>query len=65
MLYTPGYRAKYKEFLKIDFPRIPYPKNAGQFRALAKIGGELRTLHLMKSTVLDDTTVTFCGVPPS
>ncbi|MDR1592534.1 MAG: hypothetical protein LBS16_06605 [Prevotellaceae bacterium] len=23
-----SYRERYKEFLKIDFPRIPYPENA-------------------------------------
>src|SRR5690606_6710826 len=25
VLHSPTYREKYKEFLKIDFPRIPYP----------------------------------------
>ena len=31
VLHSPSYRAKYKEFLKVDFPRIPYPKNADEF----------------------------------
>ena len=26
VLLSPSYREKYKEFLKIDFPRVPYPK---------------------------------------
>ncbi|MGI6319852.1 MAG: type ISP restriction/modification enzyme [Bacteroidales bacterium] len=26
VLHSPTYREKYKEFLKIDFPRVPYPK---------------------------------------
>lgn len=65
VLHTPSYRTKYKEFLKIDFPRIPYPTNKEQFFALAKIGGELRELHLMKSAVIDETPVTFSGTSPS
>ena len=49
VLHTPEYRERYREFLKVDFPRIPYPTNAAMFRKLAKIGGELRELHLMKT----------------
>ena len=48
VLHSPAYRAKYKEFLKIDFPRIPYPENAEQYHRLAGIGSELRKLHLME-----------------
>ncbi len=28
VLHSPNFRAKYKAFLKIDFPRVLYPKNA-------------------------------------
>ncbi len=31
VLHSPAYRAKFKEFLKVDFPRIPYPKDAAEF----------------------------------
>ena len=48
ILHSPQYRKTYKEFLKIDFPRIPYPKDAKQFRRLAEKGAELRKLHLME-----------------
>jgi len=48
VLHSPTYRERYKEFLKIDFPRVPYPENAEQFRSLAALGGKLRRLHLMK-----------------
>jgi predicted helicase len=48
VLHSPAYRETYKEFLKIDFPRVPYPESAGQFRALAKLGGKLRRLHLLE-----------------
>lgn len=48
VLHTPEYRSKYKEFLKVDFPRIPYPKSAAVFDKLVVFGGELRNAHLLK-----------------
>ncbi|MDR1841777.1 MAG: N-6 DNA methylase [Holophagales bacterium] len=53
VLHSIEYREKYKEFLKIDFPRIPYPTDAHEFRRLAKLGAELRSLHLMEHPALD------------
>ena len=47
VLHSPAYRAKYKEFLKVDFPRIPYPKNADEFEHFCSFGNQLRELHLM------------------
>lgn len=48
VLHTPFYREYYREFLKIDFPRIPYPKNAEEFNRIVSIGEKLRKLHLMQ-----------------
>jgi len=48
VLHSPTYREKYKEFLKIDFPRVPYPENAEQFWELVALGGKLRRLHLLE-----------------
>ena len=48
VLHTPSYREKYKEFLKIDFPRIPYPGNKEEFERVVFIGNKLRKLHLME-----------------
>ena len=48
VLHSPSYRERYKEFLKIDFPRIPYPTDWEKFRDLAEYGEELRQLHLME-----------------
>jgi len=48
ILHSPAYRERYKEFLKIDFPRVPYPENSEKFWALAALGGKLRRLHLME-----------------
>ncbi|OOG72229.1 type ISP restriction/modification enzyme [Algoriphagus sp. A40] len=52
VLHSPTYRETYKEFLKIDFPRVPYPTDAEQFWKLVALGGELRQLHLMESPKL-------------
>ncbi len=49
VLHSPTYRANYKEFLKIDFPRVPYPKDAATFWDLVKLGGQLRAIHLLES----------------
>ena len=48
VLHTPSYREKYREFLKIDFPRIPYPENKEEFGRIVSIGNKLRKLHLME-----------------
>lgn len=49
VLHSPNYREKYKEFLKIDFPRVPYPKDQETFWKLVQLGGELRQIHLLES----------------
>jgi predicted helicase len=41
VLHSPTYREKYKEFLKIDFPRVPYPKDKDIFWQLVKLGGAI------------------------
>lgn len=53
VLHSPAYREKYKEFLKIDFPRVPYPKDKETFWQLVKHGGELRQIHLLESPVVE------------
>ena len=51
VLHSPTYRETYKEFLKIDFPRVPYPTDAAQFWQLVTLGGELRKTHLLESRI--------------
>src|SRR5690606_22370198 len=53
VLHSPTYREKYKEFLKIDFPRVPYPKDADTFWQLVKLGGEIRQIHLLESSTVE------------
>lgn len=59
VLYSNKYRNVFSEFLKTDFPRIPYPKDAEQFHRLAEKGAELRKLHLMENAGSWKTGVTF------
>jgi predicted helicase len=53
VLQSPTYREKYKEFLKIDFPRVPYPKDKDTFWQLVKLGGEIREIHLLESPTVE------------
>ena len=54
VLHSPSYREKYKEFLKIDFPRVPYPKDLSTFQKLTNLGSQLRQLHLLESEVVEN-----------
>ncbi|GIM61106.1 DNA methyltransferase [Capnocytophaga canis] len=58
VLHHPTYRERYKEFLKIDFPKIPYP-NAETFVQMVSLGKQLRELHLLESSCLDNPIVTY------
>lgn len=58
-LHSPKYIEKYIEFLKIDFPRVPYPKEKDNFFKMAKQGSRLRQLHLMKSDGLENFISTY------
>lgn len=53
ILHSPTYREKYKDFLKIDFPKVPYPKDKETFLHLVKLGGDLRQIHLLESPTVD------------
>jgi predicted helicase len=53
VLHSPTYREKYKEFLKIDFPRVPYPKDSETFWQLVRLGGQIRQIHLLESPAVE------------
>lgn len=53
IFYSNIYREKYAEFLKIDFPRVPFTANYKVFQKLANLGNQLVNLHLMRSEQLD------------
>jgi len=59
VLYSPTYRKRYDEFLKIDFPGVPLPSNVEVLKELSNLGKELVDLHLLKAPGLDETEIGF------
>ncbi|GAA6896485.1 DNA methyltransferase [Helicobacter pylori] len=53
LLYSPNYRKRYEEFLKIDYPKILFTKNKDLFRALSLLGIELIGLHVLNQESLN------------
>lgn len=47
VLFHKDYREKYIDFLKNDFPKIPFVESKEKFIALSKLGLELMSVHLM------------------
>ena len=58
ILHSPNYRETYKEFLKTDFPRVPYA-DINNFWQLVELGSELRQLHLLESPALDQLITSY------
>jgi predicted helicase len=52
IVYSNMYRNKYAEFLKTDFPRVPFTKDYKLLGKLAQKGEQLVELHLLKSKKL-------------
>jgi predicted helicase len=61
ILYSNIYRTKYAEFLKIDFPRIPFTRDYKFFSKMSEHGEMLVGLHLLKSPELNSPTAKFHG----
>jgi predicted helicase len=59
VLYSPSYRKKYKELLKKDFPRVPYPEDVKTFKKLVTLGAELRSLHLLEAPKVNQFITTY------
>ncbi|WHN18634.1 DNA methyltransferase [Campylobacter jejuni] len=55
VLFHKVYREKYLDFLKIDFPKIPFVENKKTFKNLSKLGLKLINLHLLKDEKLDSS----------
>lgn len=52
ILHCPAYRTRYQEFLKIDFPRVPFTGNPALWWKLVDLGRQIRALHLLESPAL-------------
>lgn len=61
VLHSPAYRTNFAEFLKIDFPRIPYPISPQVFAHVSDKGEQLRRLHLMEAPAIGDTPYPYQG----
>jgi predicted helicase len=48
VLHAHAYRTRYAEFLRIDFPRIPFPESADDFEKLSLLGWALVQAHLLR-----------------
>ncbi|GAA9427141.1 DNA methyltransferase [Helicobacter pylori] len=53
LLYSPNYRKRYEEFLKIDYPKILFTENKDLFRTLSLLGIELIGLHVLNQESLN------------
>ena len=61
VLYSETYRVKYAEFLKIDFPRVPFTKDYKLVNKMSEYGNRLVDIHLLKSPELDSPIARFQG----
>jgi predicted helicase len=61
IFHSPGFRSRYAEFLKIDFPRVPIPRSPSLLTDLAFLGQQLIALHLLESPQLDVLVTTYSG----
>ncbi len=52
-MYSPNYRKRYEEFLKVDYPKILFTNNKDLFRALSLLGIELIGLHVLNQESLN------------
>lgn len=61
VFYSNIYRETYTEFLKIDFPRVPFTADFELFKKMGALGKELADLHLLKSEALDNPIAKYQG----
>jgi predicted helicase len=59
VFHSPGYRERYAEFLKIDFPRLPLTGDVALFRELCGYGEALVQWHLLTHPDKDKGDVSF------
>ncbi len=62
IFYSPTYRQRYAEWLRIDFPRLPIVSNIELLRDLSSFGEKLVSLHLLEATILEKPITSFYGI---
>jgi len=61
ILYSNIYRETYADFLKFDFPRVPFTADGTLFHQMAALGKHLIDLHLLRSAELEQPIARFEG----
>jgi predicted helicase/uncharacterized protein YktA (UPF0223 family) len=61
VFYSTIYRKTYAEFLRIDFPHVPFTADYDLFQKMGGLGKELADLHLLKSPALDPPIAKYQG----
>ncbi|MDD4310033.1 MAG: DNA methyltransferase, partial [Candidatus Cloacimonetes bacterium] len=61
VLYSNIYRQRYAQYLRMDFPRIPFTEDYELFSAMAALGLQLSELHLMTSPLLNTPVAKYQG----
>ncbi len=61
IFYSNIYRETYAEFLKIDFPRVPFTSDHNTFKKMSDLGKKIAELHLLKSPLLDKPAAKYQG----
>ncbi|MCB5272209.1 MAG: N-6 DNA methylase [Candidatus Cloacimonetes bacterium] len=61
ILHSNSYRERYAQYLRMDFPRIPFTEDYALFEELAELGQELSAIHLLKSPLLDPPLAKYQG----
>lgn len=59
VLHSTHYRRTFHECLQDGFPTIPYPSSADYFFQMAKMGEEIRRLHLLEGITDNDFITTY------
>jgi len=60
VLHAPTYRTRYAEFLRTEFPRVPFPEAAADFETLSGLGWALVQAHLLRELPRRGFA-TYCG----
>ncbi|SEH28478.1 type ISP restriction/modification enzyme [Magnetospirillum fulvum] len=61
ILHSQDFRNRFHEFLRIDFPKIPWPSSPDEFWEISSAGSQLRKLHLMDPSMIGQTPYPFVG----
>jgi predicted helicase len=61
IFYSNNYRKTYAEFLRIDFPRVPFTARYDLFKEIGKLGKTLADPHLLKNPALDPPVAKYQG----